>query len=121
MLIQVSVQNLKLFIPVGWFPEEIQTLTEVDVSLSVFYKSQENTNDELGDTIDYAALHEIIQKQTRQTFKLLETFGKSVITEIESNFNHVPLLQIRIRIQKPQILELGSNAEMQFVEITKEI
>lgn len=120
MLIQVSVQNMKLFIPVGWYPEEIKMLTEVEVSLSVSYERKDPIHDDLNQTIDYAVLHEVLHHYAQQPCRLLETFGESVLGEVYERFKHLKLQESQISIQKSQILHEKSTVQGQFVSLKQQ-
>ena len=117
MLIQVSVNELDLQIPIGWFEEERIVKTRVLVSFHLEYQSQ-TINDELSNTIDYAAMHQLL-KESIGEYKLLETYGESVLNAAKTRFAHVHLVSGVIEITKSQILEKNSKSKSQIVKISK--
>jgi dihydroneopterin aldolase len=116
MLILVSVQKYRAFLPIGWFEDEIRIKTEVFIDVEISYHV-ETIADDLNQTIDYSEIHQILRSLSHREFKLLETFGQIFLEEIAQRFQHIAIQSRRIRIHKPQILELGSDCELQFIEI----
>ena len=117
MLIQVSVNDLDLQIPVGWFKEERIVKTRVLVSFHLEYKSKE-INDELSNTIDYSEMHELL-KDCAQEYKLLETYGEVVLKKAREKFTSIQLVSGIIEITKSQILEENSKSKSQMVKISR--
>ena len=119
MLILVSVQKSHLFLPIGWYNDEIRIKTEVFIDVDVQYES-DGVHDELENTIDYAEIHRLLKALSVNTYKLLESFGEDFLIQSKEKFAHLNLKFIKIRIQKPQILESGSDCESQFIELKVE-
>ena len=117
MLIQVSVNELDLQIPIGWFEEERIVKTRVLVSFHLEYQSK-TINDELSNTIDYAVMHELL-KDCVGEYKLLETYGEKVLNTAKSRFSNIQLISGVIEITKSQILEKNSKSKSQVVKISK--
>ena len=117
MLIQVSVNELDLQIPIGWFEEERIVKTRVLVSFHLEYQSK-TINDELSNTIDYAVMHELL-KDCVGEYKLLETYGETVLNTAKSRFSNIQLISGVIEISKSQILEKNSKSKSQMVKISK--
>lgn len=116
MLILVSVQKYHIFLPIGWYEDEIRIKTEVFIDVEVQYESS-NINDELSKTIDYAEIHRILKKMASFEYKLLESFGEQCLFEIKEKFKVLTLKYAKIRITKPQILEYGSSCSGQTIEM----
>ncbi len=116
MLILVSVQKYHIFLPVGWYEDEIRIKTEVFIDLEVQYESSK-INDDLSNTIDYAEIHRLLKKMALNEYKLLESFGEKCLLEIQEKFKSLHLKYAKIRITKPQILEFGSSCSGQTVEM----
>jgi len=117
MLIQVSVNELDLQIPIGWFDEERIIKTRVLVSLHLEYQSN-RINDDLSNTIDYAEMHQLLKDCVRE-YKLLETYGEVVLKAALDRFTTIQLTFGVIEITKKQILEGNSKSASQVVKISR--
>lgn len=117
MLIQVSVNELDLQIPIGWFEEERIIKTRLLVSFHIIYQSK-TINDELSNTIDYSAMHQLLKDCVRE-YKLLETYGEAVLNSAKERFENIQLISGVIEITKTQILEENSKSRSQMVKISK--
>ncbi|MCH1543363.1 MAG: dihydroneopterin aldolase [Bacteroidia bacterium] len=117
MLIQVSVNELDLQIPIGWFDEERIIKTRVLVSLHLEYQSN-TINDDLSNTIDYAEMHQLLKDCVRE-YKLLETYGEVVLKAALDRFTNIQLTFGVIEITKKQILEGNSKSTSQVVKISR--
>jgi FolB domain-containing protein len=118
MLILVSVNDLRIRIPVGYYPEEISLKTDVFITVKVKYESQ-NINDDLNKTIDYQKIGETIKLLAQTSFKLLETFCEKLIEQLSSLYGHLNLQTISVSIKKMHILETGLDAQSHEVFVEK--
>jgi FolB domain-containing protein len=118
MLILVSVNDLRVRIPVGYYPEEISLKTDVFITVKVKYESQ-NIDDDLNRTIDYQKIGETIKHLSQTSFKLLETFCEKLIEQLSSLYNHLNLQCISVSIKKMHILESGLGAQSHEVFVEK--
>jgi FolB domain-containing protein len=118
MLILVSVNDLRVRIPVGYYPEEISLKTDVFITVKVKYESQ-NIDDDLNRTIDYQKIGETIKHLSQTSFKLLETFCEKLIEQLSSLYNHLNLQCISVSIKKMHILESGLDAQSHEVFVEK--
>lgn len=118
MLILVSVNDLRIRIPVGYYPEEISLKTDVFITVKVKYESR-NINDDLNKTIDYQKIGETIKLLAQTSFKLLETFCEKLIEQLSSLYGHLNLQTISVSIKKMHILETGLDAQSHEVFVEK--
>jgi dihydroneopterin aldolase len=118
MLILVSVNDLRVRIPVGYYPEEITLKTDVLISVKVKYETQ-NINDDLNKTIDYQKIGEAVKELTQSPFKLLETFCEKLIERLTALYRHLNLQSISVSIKKSHILESGLDAVSHEVFVEK--
>ncbi len=108
MLIIVKVNQIRLKVPVGFYPEERNMKTEIWINVQIQY-NRENIGDELSNVIDYQLIDEILLKQSEKEVHLLETVAENIITDLESSFNQFDIHKISVEITKPQILQSYSN------------
>jgi dihydroneopterin aldolase len=118
MLILVSVNDLRVRIPVGYYPEEIILKTDVLITVKVKYETQ-NINDDLDKTIDYQKIGEVTKQLAQTPFKLLETFSEKLIEQLVSIYGHLNLQSISVSIKKAHILESGLDAVSHEVFVEK--
>ena len=110
MLILVSVNDLRIRIPVGYYPEEINLKTDVKITVKVKYET-DGIGDDLEKTIDYQLIGEMVQDLSKSPFKLLETFAEKLIEQIQDKYNPLELNSISVLIKKMNILGSMLDAE----------
>lgn len=108
MLIIVKVNQFRLKVPVGFYPEERIIKTEVLIDVQIQY-NREQIQDELVNVIDYQLIDEILLQHSKHEIKLLETLAENIISDLESTFKQFDIHKISIEITKPQILQSYSN------------
>lgn len=118
MLILVSVNDLRIRIPVGFHPEEVQIKTDVLITVKIKYQSDE-INDNLNHTVDYQKIGETIKELSSYEFKLLETFAEKLINLLFEKFKHLNLNSISVLMKKSHILEAGLDASRHEVFVEK--
>jgi FolB domain-containing protein len=118
MLILVSVNDLRVRIPVGFYPEEITLKTDVFITVKVKYQSH-SIDDDLNKTIDYQKIGEAVKQLSQASFKLLETFAEKLIEQLSSLYAHLDLQCISVAIKKMHILEAGIDAQSHEVFVEK--
>ena len=100
----IFLSGLKVKAHIGVTEEERNKLQELyfDVQIELRHKNRFE-NDDLSETIDYAAIEKIICEETEKSnFKLLETLGETIISQIKRVFT---FKEIEIKISKNKILE----------------
>ncbi len=100
----IFLSGLKVKAHIGVTEEERNKLQELrfDMQIELHHKNRFE-NDDLSETIDYAAIEKIICEETEKSnFKLLETLGETIISQIKRVFT---FKEIEIKISKNKILE----------------
>lgn len=88
----------------------------VDTVMSVDLKQAGNT-DELGDTVDYSAVYNIIKDITENNkFRLIECLADNISREIMSRYKNIK--EILVRVRKPDA-PIGGELDWAEVEITR--
>ncbi len=108
MLIIVKVNQLRVKIPVGFYPEERKIKTEIWIDLFIEY-NREKIQDDLNNVIDYQLIDDILLNQTEKEVHLLETVAENIILEIQNKFELFDIQKITVQLTKPQILQSYSN------------
>lgn len=119
MLITINVTDQWVLLPIGWFPEEIITKTELLVSVSIAY-IVDKIEDDLQKTIDYQYVSNQINALKHENFKLLETAGEFLINELYRELNEkVDIQKINVEFKKLNIANSQTNCAFHGIFIEK--
>jgi dihydroneopterin aldolase len=93
--------NLKTNIGVPAAERSVSQILIIDIDIEI-NKNTKFENDNLNDTIDYAEIEHLIKKiGCTHQYKLLESLGEEISTEIKKKFN---VKRILLKIKKKNIL-----------------
>lgn len=115
---KIILKNMKFFAYHGVLEEERLNgqYFFVDTVMSVDLK-QAGKTDELGDTVDYSAVYNIIKDITENNkFRLIECLADNISREIMSRYKNIK--EILVRIRKPDA-PIGGELDWAEVEITR--
>ena len=115
---KIILKNMKFFAYHGVLEEERLNgqYFFVDTVMSVDLKQAGNT-DELGDTVDYSAVYNIIKDITENNkFRLIECLADNISREIMSRYKNIK--EILVRVRKPDA-PIGGELDWAEVEITR--
>lgn len=119
MLITVKVENQWILLPIGWYPEELITKTELVISVTIEYQL-DRIQDDLSNTVDYQLISEQILALKNKEFKLLEFAAQALLENIENNlFRHVEIRNVFIEFKKKNIAHEGISAEFHTILVEK--
>ena len=86
MLIQtVALKAVKFYAFHGFYPEEQLTGNQFSVDVEVTFTPSDDTEN-LTKTVNYEVINSIVNKQMRNTQKLLETVVKNILEELLSDY-----------------------------------
>jgi len=101
MLIQtVALKDVKSFAYHGFYPEEQILGTHFLVSIEVKFKPEGDTED-LGRTVNYELINNIIQQEMKLTQKLLETVVKRMLDRVVADFPFIFYASVGIKKLHP--------------------
>ena len=87
----IHIRNLRLYAYHGVMPQEQQVGGEYSVSLEVWLPLDKAAkSDQLGDTVSYAELYQVIVREMKQPSKLLENVAWRIGKAIMSEYAEVP-------------------------------
>jgi dihydroneopterin aldolase len=109
MIYSVYLKNVQFFAYHGLYPEEALNGNIFEVDLTVRYSKQEVITC-IEDTIDYAALFDILKIQMQKRRDLLETLGREICDDIKGRFPQIISIEIDIRKQNPPIPDFNGKA-----------
>lgn len=97
----IELQDVAFYAHHGVFEQEKAIGNEFRVNLAVSYPAppdEEVMKDNLGNTVSYAELYEIVKKEMTTPRNLLETVAMSIVNAIRSR--HPEIIEINCRIEK---------------------
>lgn len=100
--IEVKLQDIIFFGKHGLYEEEILSGGEFKVDLAVFYV-QDGKIQDIGQTIDYVTLYNIIKDHMQKPTALLETICQDILEEIHNRFLKIDEINICITKLHPPI------------------
>lgn len=115
---KIILKNMKFFAYHGVLEEERLNgqYFFVDTVMSVDLK-QAGKTDELGDTVDYSAVYNIIKDITENNkFRLIECLADNISREIMSRYKNIK--EILVHVRKPDA-PIGGELDWAEVEITR--
>ena len=107
--ITIELKQLSFYSFHGIYEEEKKVGGEFIVDLSVKYAAGENKIAALDDTINYAALSEIVKKEMNIPRDLLEEIAQTVTEKIHQVYPSVKEIEIRIEKKNPPIINFSGN------------
>ena len=113
----VFIDKLRLYAFHGVMPQERRVGGWFVVSLRVHYNNMENVldSDDVGDTLNYAELCELIRQEMAQPSCLLEHVAGRIARTVFSRFPRVLSLHISVTKENPP---MGANCAGAGVEFT---
>lgn len=102
-ILTIELRKLRFFAYHGLHAEERKTGNEFEVNLTVSYKEPANTIGRLDDSINYAALFEIVKKEMDEPCDLLETLVQTIALKVKDNFPDIKHLRISVYKLHPPI------------------
>ncbi len=94
---KVALEAVRFFAFHGFYPEEQLTGNEFLVDVVTEMQVKGGGDDELGNTVNYERLFEIVSAEMSRPRKLLETVAHAVLTQIAGEFPLVDMVQVSIR------------------------
>ena len=95
----VFIERLRVFGPIGWYPEERKNGVELWISAEIEILN-DVVDENIDHTIDYLQVAELIQTEASMETRLLETLAESCIEAILNFYRHLTINKIKIRIEK---------------------
>lgn len=100
----ISLENLRIFAYHGYYPEERIIGQYFYVSVKVKLSNNPTQND-LNESLDYVKLAEIIQLEMRESRSLLETVLEEILQKILQVQSNIATVELEIR--KPNLALKG--------------
>ena len=111
----ISLRNVRFRAFHGVMPQERRVGADFLVNLRVGYPLEKAMqSDEVGDTLNYAALYEVVKTEMMQPSHLLEHVAGRIVSAIEKQFPLVTSIDLELTKQNPP---MGADCEGAGVEI----
>lgn len=111
----IALEDVKFFAYHGFYEEEQIIGGEFVIDLYVETQIMRAARmDDLADTVNYETLYFICQSEMKKTRSLIETVAQSIVDRIETLFDSVRGVKIRLRKMHPP---MGGRVGSAFVEI----
>lgn len=101
---EILLEGLEFYAHHGWYSEEQSLGNRFQVDLKICATADlAHSSDELSHTVDYVAVYKLVQRVMEIKFKLLETLGQRIISEIRAKFPQVTQVEVTISKFNPPI------------------
>ena len=110
----IELKQLYFYSFHGLYDEERKVGGEFIVDLLVKYSTFENKITYIAETVNYAALYEIVKGEMNQPRDLLETIAQSITKKIHLSFPAVKEIEIRIEKKNPPIVNFSGSVSMMY-------
>jgi 7,8-dihydroneopterin aldolase/epimerase/oxygenase len=113
-LITIALKQLRFFSFHGLYPEEKKTGNEFEVNLSVTYAPGSGTITGLEETVNYAALYELLKKEMQKPRELLETLVMEIAEQVHKNFPIIKSIEIGVTKLHPPIEQFTGTVGVRY-------
>ena len=111
----ISLRNVRFHAFHGVMPQERRVGADFLVNLRVGYPLEKAMQtDEVGDTLNYAALYAVVKAEMMQPSNLLEHVAGRIADAIVGHFPQVPSIDLELTKQNPP---MGADCDGASVEI----
>ena len=109
-MITVELKNIRFHAYHGLYAEERKSGSDYEFNLSVSWEEKKLIT-ELGQTVNYARLHELVKEEMKTPRQLLETFLMEVAGKIHTEFPLVKEINMSLAKLNPPIVNfIGSTS-----------
>src|SRR5665213_1606294 len=100
----ISLHGAEFFAYDGWYPEEQKLGNQFIVDIDVDFDAEKNfKEDEIGSTINYEQLYEIVEEQMKQTKKLIETVARNILDDTKRKLPAAKNVRVSIKKLHPPL------------------
>jgi dihydroneopterin aldolase len=99
----ISLHGAEFFAYHGFYPEEQKLGNKFIVDIDVEFVTKDFKEDDIGATVDYEQLYEIVEEQMKQTRKLIEAVAQAVADVVKERFPIVKKVTISIKKLNPPL------------------
>lgn len=101
---EIFLEGLEFYAHHGFYEEEQSLGNRFQVDLKIRADvTKAGENDELNLTVDYVKVYALVNDQMKIRFKLLETLGQRIISELRQHFPKIVFIEVTISKFNPPI------------------
>lgn len=101
---EIYLEGLEFYAHHGWYSEEQSLGNRFQVDLKIGADvDKAGASDQIQLTVDYVAVYKLVSEVMNVKFKLLETLGQRIISEIRTHFPQVNRVEVTISKFNPPI------------------
>ncbi|MBP3942691.1 dihydroneopterin aldolase [Sphingobacteriaceae bacterium WQ 2009] len=113
----VALSDVKIFAPIGYYPEEQILGNHFLVSIKVEFEAPMGDREELNRTINYERLYEIITTVMLPKRKLLESAVEEMLIQVYEGFDFVDFIEVGILKLNPAFGGDLANSEVKLTYV----
>jgi len=102
-MITIAIKGADFFAYHGFYPEEQKLGTKFMVDVEVAFRPAMAgiRQDDIGHTVDYEQLYEIVCNEMKHTRKLIETVAQSIADVIKEKYPYVDSVKVALKKMHP--------------------
>ena len=113
-MMTVELKQVRFFAYHGLYPEERKTGNEFEVNLSVSFEPAEGEVNDIGATVNYAALFDLVKRQMEKPAGLLESLVISIAADIKAAFPQTKKISVAVAKLHPPIAKFTGQVCVTF-------
>ncbi len=113
-MMKISLHKLRFHAFHGIYAEETAIGGEFEVDLTVWYQPVNLPVTDLHDTVNYAALYNLVKLRMETPCLILETFVTKLAAEILAQFSLVEEVEISIIKLRPPVINIEGSVGVSF-------
>ncbi|WP_374948187.1 dihydroneopterin aldolase [Mucilaginibacter sp.] len=103
-MIKVVLEGVEFFAYHGFYPEEQILGTRFFTDVTVQFPNQGDLkHDQIGNTVDYEVLYQIIKEEMANPRKLIETVVKAILDKIVAKFPFITNADVTLKKMNPAL------------------
>lgn len=113
-MLSIRLNDLQFFARHGLYEEEKLIGGEFVVNVLIEYEPQAQVVYRLEDTIDYAAVYQLVKQKMQQPTPLLETLAMQMVNDILEAYPLAENVEVSVRKVKPPIANYIGSTEASY-------
>ena len=105
----IELRGLEFFSFHGLYEEEKKVGGEFIVDVIAKFPAQDHKLTSIDETVNYAALFNIVKEEMKQPGELLETIAQSIAEKIYAKYAVIKEIEIRIEKKNPPIVGINGS------------
>lgn len=112
----IELRGLQFYSFHGLYDEEKKIGSEFVVDVFAKFPATSHSLTSIDETVNYAAIFEIVKKEMEQPRELLETIAQSMAEKIYNKYSVIKEIEIRIEKKKAPIVGLNGSVAAKYLK-----